>query len=384
MRASTHGRARASSSTGRITSITAGGRLGTTLPRSHYDSLNTSGAPLPITSDGRTLAWCSCSSPEGPASSARTSPTPCAPAATTSACSTRGPEGTSATPTPSSARSPASTHVCHQAGDGRAGRRLRRRGRLRLAQRPRHRGAAARARAPALPRAARARVEHGRLRRGPLPVRRRTVRVRPGHAVAADLDAGRFEPRCPRCGATSTPRRSARTRRPTRATCTRRPSSTRSTSPSRSPARPGCRSPRCATTTSTGRGCRATPRTPASPRSSPTPWPRAARLASSRTAASCATSSTCATSREPTCWRCRRREPAPGAFNVCSGDAAQCRRDGARPARRARRRGAARRGHRRVPARRRPPRVRLSGARRRRAGLHRAGGLRRRDGRARR
>ena len=40
MRVSTHGRARASSSTGRITSITARRRLGTARRQSHYDSLN--------------------------------------------------------------------------------------------------------------------------------------------------------------------------------------------------------------------------------------------------------------------------------------------------------------------------------------------------------
>ena len=48
-------------------------------------------------------------------------------------------------------------------------------------------------------RAARARVEHGRLRRGPLPVPgRRRGRARSARPV--DLDAGRFEPPCPECG----------------------------------------------------------------------------------------------------------------------------------------------------------------------------------------
>ena len=41
----------------------------------------------------------------------------------------------------------------------------------------------------------------------------------------------------------------------------------------RSRARPARRSPRCATTTSTARGCRATPRTPAWPASSAPRWP---------------------------------------------------------------------------------------------------------------
>ena len=73
-----------------------------------------------------------------------------------------------------------------------------------VAQRPRHRGAAAGARAPALPRAARAGVEHGRLRRGPLPLRRRTASSARGRA--------RRRPRrrplraaCPRCGAPLAP-----------------------------------------------------------------------------------------------------------------------------------------------------------------------------------
>ena len=51
--------------------------------------------------------------------------------------------------------------------------------------------------------------------------------------------------------------------------CTPRPRCTRSICASRSPARPRFRSPRCATTTSTDRGCRATRRTPGSPRCSP-------------------------------------------------------------------------------------------------------------------
>ena len=85
-------------------------------------------------------------------------------------------------------------------GDGRARRRLRRHRRLRRPQRPRHRGAAARARRRRLRRAARARLEHGRLRRGPLPLRRARHRAARAARRAADLDAGRFEPPCPVCG----------------------------------------------------------------------------------------------------------------------------------------------------------------------------------------
>ena len=57
--------------------------------------------------------------------------------------------------------------------------------------------------------------------------------------------------------------RSRRTPRPTRATSTPPPSSRRSTCAPRSRARPARPSRRCATTTSTVRGCRATRRTPA-------------------------------------------------------------------------------------------------------------------------
>ena len=251
--------------------------------------------------------------------------------------STRGPRAaTSATPMRSSARSTASTHVCHQAGDGRAGGRLPRRRRLRrrtTTSAPRCSCGRSRAGASAggscwrrawssTARAATAAPTHGPVR--PRAAPRRRPRRRPVRAALPALRRARWRPR-----------RSARTRRPTRATCTRRRSSTRSISPPPSRARPACRSPRCATTTSTGRGCRATPRTPASRRSSPARWPPGARRGSSRTAASCATSSTCATSRAPTSLALLAPEPAPGAFNVCSRHAAQRRRDGARAARRA-------------------------------------------------
>lgn len=85
--------------------------------------------------------------------------------------------------------------------------------------------------------------------------------VRPGPRVVADLDAGRFEPPCPVCGADLSPAWSARTPRSIPGTCTRRPSSPRSTwrRPGRGP-RAGRRW-HCATTTSTDRACPATPRT---------------------------------------------------------------------------------------------------------------------------
>ena len=137
----------------------------------------------------------------------------------------------------------------------------------------------------------------GRRPRAPRRTSTPAASSRPARAAVAPWTRGR----CPR------------TRRSTRATSTPRPSCTRSTSARRSPARPACPSPRCATTTSTGRGCPATRRTPASPRSSPARWRRAARRACSRTAASCATSSTSATSPAPTCSRSpdRSRGPAP-------------------------------------------------------------------------
>ena len=67
-----------------------------------------------------------------------------------------------------------------------------------------HRGAAAGAARRGVRRAAGAGVEHGRLRRGPIPLRR-PRRGAPGPRRVADLDAGRFEPPCPPCGAQLTP-----------------------------------------------------------------------------------------------------------------------------------------------------------------------------------
>ena len=148
-------------------------------------------------------------------------------------------------------------------GTRRARRRLRRRRPLRRRQRRRHRQSACGRCTSRLRRTDRAGVaawsctaragyrcaEHGRVRPGP---RRR-----------ADLDAGRYEPPCPACGAPLAPVSSTRTRPPTPATCTPPPSSTRSTSPPRSAASTTSPSPPSATTTCTDPGCRATRPTPA-------------------------------------------------------------------------------------------------------------------------
>ena len=151
-------------------------------------------------------------------------------------------------------------------GDGRPRRRPRRHRRLRRPQRPRHRACCcARCRARRS-RPARAGRRAGGLRRGRATPAREHGAVRPAPPRrTADLDAGRFEPPCPVCGARRWSReRCPRTRRPTRATSTPPPSShqehlcaacARETG--------GARSRPCATTTSTARGCRATRRTPA-------------------------------------------------------------------------------------------------------------------------
>ena len=148
--------------------------------------------------------------------------------------------------------------------------------------------------------------EHGRRPAGP---RRR-----------ADLDAGRFEPPCPRCGralvsetvpedAPPDPRSVyAATKLAQEHLCARlRPRDGRAGHA------------RCATTTSTGRGCRATRPTPAWRASSAPRSPPDARRGCSRTARSGATSSTSATSPGPTCSRSAGPVASQGAFNVASG-----------------------------------------------------------------
>ena len=77
--------------------------------------------------------------------------------------------------------------------------------------------------------------------------------------------------------ATSTPAWCPRTRRSTRAAPTPPPSSPRSTWRARGRARPGERCGRCATTTCTARGCRATPPTPGWRRCSGRRWNAANR-----------------------------------------------------------------------------------------------------------
>ena len=149
-------------------------------------------------------------------------------------------------------------------GDGRARRRPRRRARLRRAQRPRHRRPARRdARRRGAPAGA-GRLDGG-LRRGPLRLpgaRRRAARAagaRPTSTRAGSSRAARA------AAATWSPGSSARTRRSTRAAPTPPPRSPRSTWSAAWARQTGGAAWRCATTTSTGRGCRATPRTPASP-----------------------------------------------------------------------------------------------------------------------
>ena len=84
-----------------------------------------------------------------------------------------------------------------------------------------------------------------------------------------------------------------------RATSTRRPRSRRNTSPVPGPGRQRVRRWRCAITTCTARGCRATRRTQGWRRSSALPWRLAARRGSSRTERSDGTSSTSAMSPTP-------------------------------------------------------------------------------------
>ncbi len=148
--------------------------------------------------------------------------------------------------------------------------------------------------------------------------------VRPGPRAEADLAAGRFEPHCPALRRRTAPGAGrARTRRPIRATSTPRPSSPRSIWPPPGRAPPAAGPSRCATTTSTGPGCRATPRTRAWRRSSAPRWPGARHRWSTRTAASGGTSSTSATSRPPTRWRWKplpdREAGTLTAYNTGSG-----------------------------------------------------------------
>ncbi|CAM5348154.1 hypothetical protein SMICM304S_06752 [Streptomyces microflavus] len=135
---------------------------------------------------------------------------------------------------------------------------------------------------------------------------RATARSAPARARRPDCGRGASSPTAPTAVRSWCRAWSPRTRPPTRATCTRPPNSPRSTWPPRGRGPRGAGRCRCATTTCTGRGCRATPRTPGSPRSSARPWRAGRRPGSTRTGASAATSSTSAMSPRPTRWPWRR------------------------------------------------------------------------------
>ena len=205
--------------------------------------------------------------------------------------------------------------------------------------------------------------------------RRRRARAR---APRPTWTAGRFEPPLPalRRGRWR-PAWSARTRPPTRATSTPRPSSPRSTWPPPGRARPAAGRSRCATTTSTGRGCRATPRTRASPRFFRSALARgeapaglrgrrpAARLRPRRRRRRAPTSLALAAPSDRAPGPCARTTSA-AAPRTPSARWPTALAAGARRPRAG--------GHRRVPARRRPAHHRLL-----RAAAHRAGLARRRS-----
>ena len=225
----------------------------------------------------------------------------------------------------------------------------------------------ARVRGPARPR-----LEHGRLRRGPLPLRR--ARRRRARARARPT--------------TSTPAASSR---PARRAAAR---SRRSTVPEDAPLDP--RNVYAATKLAQEHLCGAFAREtgvpvtalryhnvygPRMPRDTPYAGvasifrtalaARPRRRGSSRTAASGATSSTSATSRAPTCSPSRPTAPVAGAFNVASGTPRTVV-DMARALAAALRRRRAAGGHGGVARRRRPPRLRLARARARERSASRA------------
>ena len=118
----------------------------------------------------------------------------------------------------------------------------------------------------------------------------------------ADLDAGVFEHRCPACGDCRSPGGSS-TRMPRcgRAACTRPARPRRSITRWRGRSRAAARWWRCAITTSTDPGCRATPPIPGWPRSSARHWKKTSRQGFSRTAGRCVTSCTSTTWPRRTC-----------------------------------------------------------------------------------
>ena len=204
----------------------------------------------------------------------------------------------------------------------------------------------------------------GRLRRRPLLLPRAR---RP--AAAGPRGWPRSRPATSRSAAPCAARRwpggwSTRTPGWTPAAATPRASSRRSTMPPPGPGRPGA-AVALRYHNVYGPGCRATRRTPGSPRSSARRSSAASRRGSSRTAGRCATSCTSTTlpgQRAGGRARCTtRRRSTFAAYNVCSGQPVAIA-DVAGPGGRgpaARRRA---RGHRRVPARRRAPHRRLARA----------------------
>ena len=134
---------------------------------------------------------------------------------------------------------------------------------------------------------------HGRC--GPCPRTRR------------DLRRGASSSRAARCARRRWySGRSARTHRSIRATPTPRPRWRRSTWPRLGAADRRRRGRRCATTTCTARGCRATPPTSGVAAIFRSAWSTASRRGCSRTAGSAATSCTSRRRRGPTCWPFRR------------------------------------------------------------------------------
>ena len=107
---------------------------------------------------------------------------------------------------------------------------------------------------------------------------RRTARCGPAPARRATSTRGRFEPPCPACGsdARAAARDRGRAARPAQR-LRRHQGRTRSTCVAAYGRETGARRSRCATTTSTGRGCRGTRPTPGWPASSAAPLERGGR-----------------------------------------------------------------------------------------------------------
>ena len=152
----------------------------------------------------------------------------------------------------------------------------------------------------------------------------------------ADLDAGIFEHRCPECGRrrdVAVGRRGCR--RCGRAACTRPARWRRSITRWRGRRRRVARWWRCATTTCTAPGCRATPRIPGWRRSSARHWKKADHQGFSKMAGRCVTSSTSTTWPPPTCGGRRRTATASPRSTSAPGDPSRSSRWPRRCARRA-------------------------------------------------